>query len=107
MTSTFIPIDNPLAVNGIWPYSEGINDNGTIVGTYYDSNDVSQGFLDVGGSFTILTDPVASTVGTFAFGINNSGEVVGSFYTQTNVYGYVYLGGAYTTINDPLGTGTW
>jgi uncharacterized membrane protein len=81
MNPTFITINNPLAVGGTYADSAGINDLGAIVGTYLDSNSVAQGFLDIDGNFTTLTDPTAGTDGTYAFGISDFGEIVGSFET--------------------------
>jgi hypothetical protein len=112
MNPTFITINNPLAAGGgvdgtyIYDWSGGINDAGDVIGSYFDSNGVSHGYLDIGGNFTALTDPTAGTAGTYAFDVNNHDEVVGTFLTET-AYGYVYLKGAYQTISDPLGTATY
>jgi len=112
MNPTFVAINNPLAVNGTYAGSEGINDSGTIVGTYLDDNSVAQGFIDINGNFTTVTDPTVGTNGTYAFGINDSGEVVGYFETYTvgagtHLNGYVYRDGVYKTISDPLGIATF
>src|SRR5262245_21881805 len=57
--------------------------------------------------FTALDDPRA-TNGTFAYGINSSGQVVGSFddHTGSGTHGFLYSGGAYTTLDYPFADGT-
>jgi probable HAF family extracellular repeat protein len=54
----------------------GINNAGAIVGSFGNGND--RGFVDVGGAFTILSDP-KSLGATDAFGINDLGQVVGQY----------------------------
>lgn len=86
----------------------GINDAGAIVGTYYDSAGVMRGFLDSGGIFTSITDPLASPAGggTEAVGINNLGEIVGTYFdAQGAPYGFLDNGGIFTTISEGYPTG--
>src|SRR5271165_654588 len=109
MTATFVTIDDPLAVDGTYGGTAGINNRDEFVGTYLDSSGVAQGFTEIRGTFKTITDPTVGTEGTYAFGVNDYGEVVG-YYVNVNsanyLNGYVYLHGSYTTIDDLLGTDT-
>jgi probable HAF family extracellular repeat protein len=87
----------------------GINASGQIVGAYIDSGGTSHGFLYSGGTYTTLTDPFAingdssSTNGTAALGINDAGQIVGYYYgSGSTQHGFIYSGGRYITIDDPL-----
>ena len=64
MTATFVTIDDPLAVDGTYEGTAGINNRDEFVGTYLDSNGVAQGFTELGGTFTTITDPTVGTEGT-------------------------------------------
>jgi probable HAF family extracellular repeat protein len=67
-------------------------------------------------TFTTVDDPSAnwsvthsngytSNGRTTASGINNAGQIVGSYTASNgNEYGFLYNGGTYTTIDDPLAT---
>jgi probable HAF family extracellular repeat protein len=59
---------------GYWTSPQGINDSGQIVGSYMDTSG-SHGFVNSGGGFTTLDDPLAGGFG--ANGINDNGQVVG------------------------------
>ena len=39
-----------------------------------------------------------------ALGINDAGQIVGDYEDSTGEHGFLYSGGTYTTLNDPLGT---
>jgi probable HAF family extracellular repeat protein len=54
----------------------GINDDGLIVGTYYDSNQKAHGFLYDGSTYTTIDFP--NTTMTHVMDINNDGIIVGS-----------------------------
>src|SRR5919206_362905 len=69
-------------------------------------------------TYSTLDDPSAnwsvthsngytSNGSTNASGINNAGQIAG-YYTASNgnAYGFLLSGGTYTTIDDPLATGT-
>jgi hypothetical protein len=58
----------------------GINGSGETVGFWIDSNGVTHGFTDVGGTFTNVDDPSTTTL-TQLLGVNNSGEAAG-YYTN-------------------------
>src|SRR6266849_2362906 len=55
-------------------------------------------------TFTTLDDPLA--ISEAVFGINDAGQVVG-VYDDANRHGhgFLYSGGTFTTLDDPLGTG--
>jgi probable HAF family extracellular repeat protein len=67
------------------------------------------------GTYTTIDEPLAGPrgsighIGTFAQGINDVGQVVG-YYTgldnftnpTSGTYGFLYSGGTFTTLNDPL-----
>ena len=137
----------------------GINSAGEIVGWYSVDNGPQMsssrfGFLDAGGVYTTISDPLTQPYwGTNSFGINNAGQIVGYFtaggplgtsdngflfdsatstFTNLNFpgatftfangindigeivgfyvdnsgkdHGFLYSGGSYTTIDNPLGT---
>jgi hypothetical protein len=79
---TFTTLDFPGAV--VNTYLEGINNFGTIVGTYNDATG-SHGFLFAGESFTRIDFPDVAY--TWGYGINNLSDIVG---------GYVDGAGGYT-----------
>ena len=60
--------------------------------------------------FIALDDPLGGTQssgqGTRAQDINDQGQIVG-FYVDSSgaTHGFLYSGGTYTTLDDPLGTG--
>src|SRR4029077_3389720 len=107
---TYTTLDDPLGTGGT--FAQGINDQGQIVGYYIDSSNTLHGFLYSGGTYVTLDDPSAGTgspsgaLGTFAFGINDSSEIVGTYVngssTNAAYHGFVYSGGTYTTVDDPL-----
>jgi hypothetical protein len=74
-TFTFSTIDVPGATNTL---AGGINNLAHIVGYYTQADGVFHGFKDVGGMFTSIDDPNA-TSGTGAADINGSDQIVGSY----------------------------
>ena len=83
----------------------GINNQGTIVGQYTDSNTgTSPGFVYSHGTFTTL-NPVSNDSQVFAQGINNNGLVVG-FYNTDGVHDHGFLyntnTSAYSLLPDPV-----
>jgi len=109
----YTTLDDPLATPGS-TNANGINDKGQIVGGYGDSYG-EHGFFYSGGKYTPLNDPLSifdpncggiNCPGfTFAYDINDKGQIVGQ-YTDSNRlrHGFLYSGGNYTTIDDPLAT---
>jgi hypothetical protein len=116
---TFNAVTDPLETNltdasdgvtsGPSTAARGVNNAGTVTG-YYSDGRVWQGYLDVAGTFTTITDPLATTTstsipgGTVAFGLNNSDDVVGQYYDGTTYQGFEDVGGVFTTIADPSAT---
>jgi hypothetical protein len=87
----------------------GINDLGTITGTYADVNDVYHGFLrSADGSFTTFQAPGADTTpgsynGTLPISINDLGVITGNYY-DANGFGHGFLrepDGKFTTFDVP------
>jgi probable HAF family extracellular repeat protein len=83
----------------------GINDHGTIVGQYTDSNTgTSPGFVYAAGVFTTL-NPVSNAAQVFAQGMNNNGLVVGFYNTDgMHDHGFLYdtATSHYTLLADPI-----
>src|SRR5215510_1654211 len=98
----FNTFNDPLGNATRWA---GVNDTGQIVGNYTDATG-THGFLESGGTYTSLDDPLAAggaTGGTFPSGINNAGQTVGSFHNANGTHGFLLSGGTYTTIDVPFG----
>src|SRR5579859_87584 len=90
-----------------------INDLGEIIGTYFDSQCNSHGFLrKAGGEIVTFDDPNAgypSSIpypGTTPTDINNAGDIVGSYTDAAGgIHGFVRSRqGTFTTIDDPSST---
>jgi uncharacterized membrane protein len=71
----FNTFDDPLAFTGT-TIAFGVNDADQIVGAYQDATGF-HGFLESGGIYTSLNDPLATQI-TRAFGINATGQIVGT-----------------------------
>jgi uncharacterized membrane protein len=87
----------PGATYGI--FGTGINDGGTIAGTYYDANFYLPSavfVLDPLGNITTFNVPGA-TAGTTTRGINSNGTIVGTYTDAAGEHGY---------LRDPLGNFT-
>ena len=66
----------------------GINDSGEIVGDYIDAASVQHGFVDIGGSFTSVDVPGASSI--LIKDVNNQGQIVGfSIDNANHIVGFV------------------
>jgi len=73
---------------GTWP--TGINDAATIIGTYFDSDFVSHGFLRTRFGATFNLDPLGGRY-TYPAAINNAGVVTGFYFGSDNRYhGFVW-----------------
>jgi probable HAF family extracellular repeat protein len=83
--------------------ASGINASGQIVGYYFNNTGQQEhGFLrSSNGTYTTLDDPLA-TNGTEAFGINDLGQIVGQYCNATGTHSFLYSGGVFTTIDDPV-----
>src|SRR5207244_918500 len=121
---TYTTLDDPLANAPNGTLAQGINASGQIVGSYADAG-VYHGFLYSGGAYTTLEDPLA-TNGTTAAPINTAttsttldepatpagrpaydsitaGQLVVCYRDASNhPHGFLYSGGTYTTLDDPL-----
>jgi probable HAF family extracellular repeat protein len=83
----------------------GINDHGTVVGSYVDINTGTHGFVSMGGILTTLDDPIAVGV-TAATGINDAGDIVGYYIDAAGVtHGFLDVGGVFTMIDNPNALG--
>jgi probable HAF family extracellular repeat protein len=97
---------NAPGATGFGTEAFGINDSGQIVGFFFDAgNTTTHGFLDTGGSFTVIDAPGASS--THAYKINDSGQIVGWFQDALGAHAFVDTGGSFTTINAPGATNTY
>ena len=97
---TYTTIDHPLAgAGGTVPYAV---DGTRIVGTYFDSNRSSHGFLYDGTNWTTLDAPNASGAGgTAAYGVSD-GTICGTYVTATGqTLGFLYDGVNWTTLDHP------
>ena len=84
----------------------GINNSNAIVGSYSQngfgsSGGSAGGFLDIGGVFSTINDPLASLGGTIPFGINNSGQIVGEYVNASGTYGFLATPNALTSTPEP------
>jgi YVTN family beta-propeller protein/probable HAF family extracellular repeat protein len=82
-----------------------INDNGDIVGEYFDSTvNRPRGFLLRAGTYTAFDFPGA--IETLPLGINNAGQIVGAYRTVTGsglqqLHGFLLSNGSFQTIDYP------
>jgi uncharacterized membrane protein len=76
-----------------------INDEGVIVGYYFEMFVGIRGFLYDGTDYITLSVPGAPF--GYARGINNTGEIVGTYFSGGTAHGYLYDGTTYTTIDVP------
>ena len=104
-------LDDPMA-GSVGTVATGINDAGQIVGFYFENTTARKhGFLftphpfGTGGTYTTLDHPLAAPASTVAQGINNAGQIVGYYVgSDGKTHGFLYSGGSYITIDDPLNT---
>jgi len=78
----------------------GVNDLGTIVGTFYDGT-LTHGFVYSASTYTQMDDPLGAE-GTVTTGINSLGDTAG-YYTDGGgaTHGFVDLNGTYYSVDDP------
>jgi hypothetical protein len=74
LASSYTTIDVP---NSCKTVINGLNNSGLLVGLYRDLAGNNQGFTDLGGIFTTISDP-SSIDGTIVEGVNNLGDLVGT-----------------------------
>src|SRR6266536_2054718 len=84
---TITTFDAPGAGTGAFQgtFGGGLTPNGTIMGNYFDADNLSHGFLrDRNGAFTTFNAPGAGNVqGTYPFGINTNGAITGWYVDAT------------------------
>ena len=86
--------------NAISTRAFGINNNGSIVGSFRDASNRSHAFVYDGRNFTQLDYPGA--VRTFAYKINDAGQLVGAYVDTVGLtHGFSYFRGKFTPINFP------
>ncbi len=98
---SFVNIDYP----GAYLTSPtAVNDSGSIVGYYLDSQYGNyHGFLYSGGVYTTIDDPEGTT---FPEGINNSGVISGLYEAGlTETHGFTYENGVFTSFDYPGASG--
>ena len=95
---TITTFDAPGAGTGAFQgtFGGGLTPNGTIMGNYFDADNLSHGFLrDRNGAFTTFNAPGTGNVpgpfqGTYPFAINTKGAITGWYVDATNVnHGFV------------------
>jgi len=80
--------------------AEGINDEGSIVGSYVDSSNREHGFVSHGTKYEILDVP--GSLATFATDINDMGDIVLGWVVSSGAYkGALFRRFRYTEINVP------
>jgi hypothetical protein len=100
MTPTWTVFDVPWPTDSTGP--NGVNNAGTIVGSYLDPQTHAHGFVRRGGTFTILDAPGASD--TELFGINDQELIVGDasgtsfLYDGTTFFAIVLPGATQTSV---------
>jgi len=83
----------------------GINNAGTMVGSYVDSGGVRHGFRLSGGKVTKIDDPKGTD--TYCFGINKAGSIVGYYATSNHTaQAFRYQNGKFSDIGPARSTGS-
>ena len=89
-TRTPINVPDP---NTVDTQPTGINDSGEIVGNAFINGKGFVGFVDQGGTFSIINIQGRGT--TLVGGVDNAGDIVGTFSTDlTHAHGFILQGGA-------------
>ncbi len=102
VTHVFTAINLPSNFNTATAVATGVNNAGVVTGFYTDHSGLQHGFVDNGGVFTKVDDPLG--VITDIFGLNNNLLAVGS-YTDSggNTQGFIdnLATNTFQTISDP------
>ena len=100
-TGTFDSISVPSAVS---TYAYGLNNSGTIAGTYADGSAKAHGFTLSGAGYATVDVPGAQQ--TYVLGLNNLGDLVGKYVDSlSNTRGFVRLGSGNFWTFDITGAG--
>jgi uncharacterized membrane protein len=93
----------------LWTFADGINDQGQIMGNYYNPGSgflPNRGFLYDRGVYTTLEFPGAGD--NAPYGINNRGQLVGWYCDSAfGVRGFVLDHGVYTVLDAPGAVSGW
>jgi probable HAF family extracellular repeat protein len=100
----FTTLDDPLATNRTGTFAQAIDNNGQVVGYYYDSSGDAHGFLYSGGSYITVDYRPGTANQTFPESINAKRQIVGWYNDRSSDHGFLYSGGIFTALNDPLAT---
>jgi hypothetical protein len=84
----------------------GVNDFGTIVGSYTDSTGIVHGFQLIGSALTTIDDPSGNGASTVCYSVSNGGVIVGAYSFGIFSNGFMYKNGVFTDVNPPLSVGT-
>ena len=106
--NSFTTLDDPNAINyanGDYTFAYGVNNDGSIVGTYGHQGKNKAFILNSG----IYTDIIhtSTTLDTQAYGLNDVGQIVGEYSGSLDCHslcGYVLKGGVFTNIVDDITT---
>ena len=101
---TFTPVDEP---DGLETHLFGINNNGQVVGYYYDFEfGLPHGFLLSNGNYSHIDVPGARF--TLPWKINDAGEIVGYYRDAAHhLHGFLLSHGSFQTIDAPGATATF
>lgn len=84
----------------------GVNDVGTIVGSYTDSTGIVHGFQLIGSTLTTIDDPSGNGASTVCYSISVNGVIVGAYSSGVFSNGFTYKNGVFTDIIPPESVGT-
>ena len=77
-------------------FPRSLNDQGVVVGQYYDSRNIEHGFVyNPDGKFTTVDAP--GSAGTALSGINNAGQIVGEGFGYGGFGGFLYSSGTFSS----------
>jgi hypothetical protein len=84
----------------------GVNDFGTIVGSYTDSTGIVHGFQLIGSTLTTIDDPNGNGASTVCYSVGQNGVIVGAYSSGAFSNGFMYKNGVFTDIIPPGSVGT-
>lgn len=91
-----------------YAFAFGINDAGTVTGSFTDAKGVYKGFIYKAGTYQTIIFPGASKTFTQANGINNSNIVVGDFIGKDQLtHGFLLSNGKFTRYDAQKSVSNW
>jgi hypothetical protein len=87
-----------------WTLAGGLNDQGTVVGTYYDHISL-HGYIMDHGTYTSYDVPIPGASDTDLTAINNQGDFVGTYFLNDQSYAFSRIKGRLAPVNYPSNTG--